>query len=129
MNEYKAVTDLVKAHGKFKTADSIKPGELRSTLLEVHNALVNEVKRFVHGSVKQTEAIIKDRVGKMSVQEFMKRLEGTNSYGKDYAAFIADNPQTVNLFKKLLTDGLSVAAPVGLTGYGFANWQKKGGIL
>jgi hypothetical protein len=54
-------------------------------------------------------------------------IESINGYGKDYAAYIRQNPTEVNKFKNLLKNGLVVGAPIGITGYGMIPQEKKGG--
>jgi hypothetical protein len=54
-------------------------------------------------------------------------IESINGYGKDYAAYIRQNPTEVNKFKNLLKNGLVVGAPIGITGYGLVPQEKKGG--
>jgi len=125
--EYADVASAVEKAGFNSTKGSNAWYELRATLFEMHKHMADAVRQSVKGSYETVEDYVNKGIDKMSYQKFAEMIEGINGYGKDYAAYIRQNPTEVNRFKNLLKNGLVVGAPIGITGYGLVPQEKKGG--
>jgi hypothetical protein len=125
--EYGDVVAAMEKAGFHTVKDSNTWYELRATLFEMHKKLADAIRESVKGSYNVIEDHLNKSIDKMSYQKFADIIESVNGYGKDYAAYIRQNPTEVNRFKNLLKNGLVVGAPVGLTGYGMVPQNKKGG--
>ena len=124
--EYGELSEAVGKAGFKSQADSHHWYELRATLMQMHKKLMDAMRAKNDVPYAKLEGQLDQSVDKMPYNQFADILSKVNGYGKDYADYLMQNPQSIKKFKELLKNGLVYGAPVGLTGYGITS-QKKGG--
>ena len=119
-DQYGRITKAVKDAGFARTKGTEQWYELRSTMAEFMAKMFRKHTKAVPGS---TCADVQDAVYKeidnMSVNKLAEEFKSLNSYGKDYAEYLMQNPFEANKFKTLLKYGMGISAPIGITTYGF----------
>ena len=120
--QYGRITKAVKNAGFAKTKGTEQWYELRSTMAEFMAKMFRKHTKAIPGS---TCADVQDAVYKeidnMSINKLAEEFKSLNSYGKDYAEYLMQNPFEANKFKILLKYGMGLSAPIGITNYGFKN--------
>ena len=102
------------------TPDSKKWKELRATAGEYATQLYKVINRRLgnairkSGSLENYTNIFNKSVDDMTDQVLLKQLSNINSYGKDYAEFLTQNPQYIKEFKSLLKYA-PATVPVGVS--------------
>ena len=121
-DQYGRITKAVKNAGFAKTKGTEQWYELRSTMAEFMAKMFRKYVRAFPGSTYSDvqDAIYKE-IDNMSVNKLAEEFKSLNSYGKDYAEYLMQNPFEANKFKILLKYGMGISAPIGVTAYGFKN--------
>ena len=121
-DQYGRITKAVKDAGFAKTKGTEQWYELRSTMAEFMAKMFRKHTKAIPGS---TCADVQDAVYKeidnMSINKLAEEFKSLNSYGRDYAEYLMQNPFEANKFKALLKYGMGLAIPFGINTYGFKN--------
>ena len=120
--QYGRITKAVKDAGFAKTKGTEQWYELRSTMAEFMTKMFRKHTRAVPGSTcADVENEVYKEIDNMSVNKLAEEFKSLNSYGRDYAEYLMQNPFEANKFKALLKYGMGISAPISITTYGFKN--------
>ena len=121
-DQYGRITKAVKDAGFARTKGTEQWYELRSTMAEFMTKMFRKHTKAIPGyTCADVQDAVYKEIDNMSINKLAEEFKSLNSYGKDYAEYLMQNPFEANKFKILLKYGMGISAPIGITNYGFKN--------